>query len=107
MYNKNFYFDENSPNWQKFNGGVVPDGYECMSFTHYGLMIRKKIKPFNEFNDALIQQAADNIVEKENSFNTTMIIKKLMIAVGRDITLKIIKDVNNNSSKNEGLNSAL
>lgn len=28
--------------WKKFEGGIVPEGYEIMLFPHCGLMIRKK-----------------------------------------------------------------
>lgn len=27
--------------WKKFNGGVMPNGYEVHNFIHCGLMIRK------------------------------------------------------------------
>lgn len=43
-FNKNYYFLNDYDGWQKFNGGIVPEGYECRSFVHCGLMIRKKIK---------------------------------------------------------------
>jgi len=39
---KNYYFNPNSYEWQKFNGGIVPEGYDCKFFVHCGLMIRKK-----------------------------------------------------------------
>ena len=38
---KNYYFKSDYDGWQKFNGGIVPDGYELKSFVHCGLMIRK------------------------------------------------------------------
>ena len=38
---KNYYFKSDYDGWQKFNGGVVPDGYELKSFVHCGLMVRR------------------------------------------------------------------
>lgn len=38
---KNYYFKSNYDGWQKFNGDIVPDGYELKRFVHYGLMIKK------------------------------------------------------------------
>jgi hypothetical protein len=51
----NYEFDPNSYKWQAFNGGVVPDGYECQLFVHCGLMIRKKrdMSKFETNDDAL------------------------------------------------------
>lgn len=44
---KNHYFLPDYDGWQKFNGGIVPDGYELNFFVHCGLMI-KKIPPTKE-----------------------------------------------------------
>jgi len=38
----NYYFLPDYNGWQKFNGGIVPDGYEVRLFAHCGLMIRKQ-----------------------------------------------------------------
>jgi thymidylate synthase len=46
-------WNERYSNWEKFGGGVPPDGVELTAFAHKGLMTRKKLKGIDQIQNLI------------------------------------------------------